>query len=310
MTDHDRISPQEIDVSYDLTTRAHALIVEAAGSDQSEWSKYDHGLMNICREADQTIATLKRCSAASKSIGVVPERETFWLLERSDGARWALYTHNSGVYIHSSTDDVWQAGRFESERAAHEVWRKLKNGERERWKPVEHMFINKVQEPKPHSPAGSSPELEAILKDPVAVHLNMLRGGIAMPSLENIKHLYPEVRDAFAAVEGAAVRDIAAERRRQIETEGWTLAHDDTHNQGEMANAAGAYCQSAARPRLFSRKPGAAFTFPMCWPWAREWWKPKNPRADLVRAGALIIAEIERLDRIAHPSTNSERGGT
>jgi len=52
-----------------------------------------------------------------------------------------------------------------------------------------------------HSPAGSSPELEAILKDPAAVHLNMLRGGIAMPSLENIKHLYPEVRDAFAAVE-------------------------------------------------------------------------------------------------------------
>jgi len=51
------------------------------------------------------------------------------------------------------------------------------------------------------SPAGSSPELEAILKDPAAVHLNMLRGGIAMPSLENIKHLYPEVRDAFAAVE-------------------------------------------------------------------------------------------------------------
>ena len=52
-----------------------------------------------------------------------------------------------------------------------------------------------------HLPAGSSPELEAILKDPAAVHLNMLRGGIAMPSLENIKHLYPEVRDAFAAVE-------------------------------------------------------------------------------------------------------------
>lgn len=34
------------------------------------------------------------------------------------------------------------------------------------------------------------------------------------------------------------------------------------------------------------------------WPWSREWWKPKNPRRDLVKAGALIVAEIERLDRL------------
>lgn len=36
---------------------------------------------------------------------------------------------------------------------------------------------------------------------------------------------------------------------------------------------------------------------PPTWPWGAEWWKPKEPRRDLVRAGALIIAEIERLDR-------------
>ena len=33
------------------------------------------------------------------------------------------------------------------------------------------------------------------------------------------------------------------------------------------------------------------------WPWSLDWWKPKDPRRDLVRAGALIVAEIERLDR-------------
>ena len=33
------------------------------------------------------------------------------------------------------------------------------------------------------------------------------------------------------------------------------------------------------------------------WPWAAEWWKPKDCRRNLVRAGALILAEIERLDR-------------
>jgi hypothetical protein len=33
------------------------------------------------------------------------------------------------------------------------------------------------------------------------------------------------------------------------------------------------------------------------WPWSLHWWKPKSPRRDLIRAAALIVAEIERLDR-------------
>ena len=39
---------------------------------------------------------------------------------------------------------------------------------------------------------------------------------------------------------------------------------------------------------------------PFGWPhtWDASWWKPKDRRRDLVRAGALIIAEIERLDRL------------
>jgi hypothetical protein len=42
----------------------------------------------------------------------------------------------------------------------------------------------------------------------------------------------------------------------------------------------------------------ARITSPVRWPqgWA-GWWKPKLRRENLVRAGALIIAEIERLDR-------------
>jgi len=31
----------------------------------------------------------------------------------------------------------------------------------------------------------------------------------------------------------------------------------------------------------------------------RGWWKPKGPRRDLIRAAALIVAEIERIDRRA-----------
>lgn len=35
------------------------------------------------------------------------------------------------------------------------------------------------------------------------------------------------------------------------------------------------------------------------WPWDESWWKPTTPRRDLVKAAALILAEIERLDRMA-----------
>ena len=95
--------------------------------------------------------------------------------------------------------------------------------------------------------------------------------------------------------------DIIKERRRQIAAEGWTPEHDDEHTDGSLALAAGSYCESAARPKILARKPGGAFAIPKLWPqsWSRDWWKPKSPREDLVRAGALIIAEIERIDRAA-----------
>ncbi len=92
--------------------------------------------------------------------GGVPDREAFWLLERHDGKAWARYTSHSGVFVHSFTEDVWQAGRFQSERHAHEAWRLLDNSERGRWKPVEHMFINKVQDTSSLSSANRWTEQE------------------------------------------------------------------------------------------------------------------------------------------------------
>lgn len=42
-----------------------------------------------------------------------------------------------------------------------------------------------------------------------------------------------------------------------------------------------------------------ARAIPRQWPftWWLDWWKPTTYRRDLVKAGALILAEIERLDR-------------
>jgi hypothetical protein len=106
----------------------------------------------------------------------------------------------------------------------------------------------------------------------------------------------PQAVDAPVA---PAARDVLAERRRQIEAEGWTPEHDDAHNAGELAAAASAYALAAAdKMHPYSQGDGEFGTDPPAmWCWARDWWKPGDPRRMLVKAGALILAEIERLDR-------------
>jgi hypothetical protein len=101
-----------------------------------------------------------------------------------------------------------------------------------------------------------------------------------------------------------AMRDVIAERFRQIEKEGWTPEHDDEHGGGELARAAACYAAHASafqRVRydvtLKAYQTADAPRYGYGWPWSLKWWKPKNPRRDLVRAAALIVAEIERLDR-------------
>lgn len=104
-----------------------------------------------------------------------------------------------------------------------------------------------------------------------------------------------------------AARDMLAERRRQVEAEGWTPKHDDEHDKGEMARAAACYalhagsCFAWRADAYQSAKPheGNPAAQDSLWPWDMQWWKPKDPRRDLVRAGALILAELERLDRAA-----------
>lgn len=90
---------------------------------------------------------------------------------------------------------------------------------------------------------------------------------------------------------------IAAERRRQIEAEGWTPEHDDAHDRQEMAHAARCYTVEAIRRLNY---PGRHRHPLMEWPWEQEWWKPSDdPIRNLVKAGALIAAEIDRLQRAA-----------
>jgi hypothetical protein len=102
-----------------------------------------------------------------------------------------------------------------------------------------------------------------------------------------------------------AIEDVITERKRQIEAEGWTPAHDDEHKDGAMAEAAAAYAigRPFVHPPIHVRGSVNQYIRADLWPWDMAWWKPKSRRENLVRAGALIIAEIERLDRAAATPT-------
>lgn len=110
-----------------------------------------------------------------------------------------------------------------------------------------------------------------------------------------------QIAEARAAVGGEpskpdVIAEIAAERRRQIEVEGWTPEHDDEHEEGSLASAAGCYAHYASLP---NEVRAANTWWPRNWPWQSSFWNPKGRRRDLIRAAALIVAEIERLDRRA-----------
>lgn len=75
---------------------------------------------------------------------------------------------------------------------------------------------------------------------------------------------------------------IAEERKRQVEVEGWDESHDDNHDEGQLAIAAGCYMNG----------------HPYGWPWEIKWWKQSTPLRNKIKAGALYQAEIDRLIRL------------
>lgn len=91
---------------------------------------------------------------------------------------------------------------------------------------------------------------------------------------------------------------IAAERQRQMEQEGWTPEHDDQHSEGELSCAGYLYAMIASAQCRWENTQ-IEFGVPVSWPWNPCWWKPSDdPVRNLVKAGALIAAEIDRLQRI------------
>lgn len=115
-------------------------------------------------------------------------------------------------------------------------------------------------------------------------------------------------RPPVTIVVGRGLHDVMQERIRQVTEEGWSAEHDDQHIRGELGAAAACY---AVPSRL--RDACVQYFWPITWD--RKWWKPAGAhddlsarRRDLVRAGALIIAEIDRITRAEGPMPHPQDG--
>ena len=107
-----------------------------------------------------------------------------------------------------------------------------------------------------------------------------------------------------------AVTELASERARQITEEGYTPDWDDSHHRpADLALAAAAYAAFSAMESESTREhhcqslwgfvPGFSGIIGQLWPWPAQWFKPRDRRRELIKAGALILAQLERLARQA-----------
>lgn len=157
----------------------------------------------------------------------------------------------------------------------------------------------------PSAPATQAPDGYASAFYEVAKLLDI---GARADSPANVwrREMLPRLKALLdkPAVVHAAVEEIADERRRQVDIEGWTPEHDDKHRfDHALPRAAACYALAG----LGGSGPfwiNALQVPHQVWPYRWEW-KPGDQRRNLVKAGALIVAEIERLDRAAAVSEQS-----
>lgn len=110
---------------------------------------------------------------------------------------------------------------------------------------------------------------------------------------EEVKEEQP-ITDAPTIKTGISI--IIDERLRQLTTKGYDNAHDDKHNKGELAHAAALFAYPEISSYVLSEKN---------WPEGKVFYHPTEDVStvadrikELAKAGALITAEIDRLNRL------------
>lgn len=119
----------------------------------------------------------------------------------------------------------------------------------------------------------------------------------------------PDLCSACTSVLSHASRLIREERRRQISVEGYGAAHDDRHDDGCLLRAAVIYLWHGtprAAPVVTVKHQRRRASLPLGWPWRPKYWRPRDRKSNLVRAGALCVAENDRRRRASMALTPSE----
>lgn len=123
-------------------------------------------------------------------------------------------------------------------------------------------------------------------------------------SKEEIGNSYPEaeiVTGQFDFAITPAYALIQEERRRQIYEENHAIEFDDTHTKSELLRAALTYENC-----VYAKEIQGDIIAPETWPWPAKWFKPKSYKSNLIRAGALVEAEIDRKERWVAPFEASQ----
>jgi len=138
--------------------------------------------------------------------------------------------------------------------------------------------------------------------------INFLRDKTLRSDQEMVNNLIEELSTIKTT---AGIDLIASERIRQIEKEGWTAEHDDQHMDDELALAAACYAIPELEREYIDTEHGGEI--PNYWPWEEKWWKPEYAPElekkstiegrirELTKAGALIAAAIDQLQRVQQP---------
>lgn len=94
---------------------------------------------------------------------------------------------------------------------------------------------------------------------------------------------------------------VAAERIRQIKVEGFGPAFDATYGREQLARAAACYALPARDRRMNAGVP-------IDWPFTAQWWKPGDRKRELEKAGALIVAGLDRILAREAAEANQQKG--
>lgn len=102
------------------------------------------------------------------------------------------------------------------------------------------------------------------------------------------------IRESAGQFPWDGIGRIGEERRAQWLREGYDHEQDDTYTEGQLAAAAACYLAHASIGTDPEVRVSPEAIRANVWPWPSDTFKPTTPIRDLVKAGALIAAEIDR----------------